>query len=64
MTQSSDATLLESVARDTHAPIDTVVAMFQREREALSQQATITNYITLLAVRRVRSQLQQSTAGH
>jgi hypothetical protein len=37
--------------------MDQVVALYKREREALSREATIPNYITLLAVRRVRHQL-------
>lgn len=57
MDQSPDTAVLESIARDTHAPMDQVEALFQREREALARDATIPNYVTLLAVRRVRHQL-------
>jgi len=64
MNQAPDAAMLESLARDTDAPIDTVVKLYQREREALAQDATITNYISLLAVRRVRDQLLQSHSRH
>jgi hypothetical protein len=61
---SSETSLLESVARDLQTPIATVVALFERERDALSQDATITNYISLLALRRVRYKLQQSSRQH
>jgi hypothetical protein len=64
MNQASDTSLLESLARDTHAPIDTVIALFERERNALAQHATVTNFITLLAVRRVRHQLLHSERQH
>lgn len=57
MDQSPDPALLESLARDTEAPLDEVIALFEREREALAREATISNYINLLAVRRVRDQL-------
>lgn len=57
MDQSPDTALLESLARDTHSPIDEVIALFERERDALARDATIPNYINLLAVRRVRRQL-------
>ncbi len=59
MDQKTDTTMLEALARDSRAPMDTVLALYERERDALSRGATITNYITLLAVRRVRRQLQQ-----
>ena len=57
MDQSPDTALLESLARDTHAPFDEVVALFERERDALAREATIPNYINLLAARRVRDRL-------
>jgi len=57
MQQSPDAAVLESIARDTHSSIDRVVELFERERDALARTATIPNYVTLLAVRRVRHQL-------
>ena len=64
MNQASDASMLESLARDTHAPMDRVVALFERECSALSRDATVTNFITLLAVRRVRHQLVHSDRQH
>ncbi len=57
MDQNPDASLLESLARDTHAPLDEVLALFERERDALAREATVPNYINLLAARRVRKQL-------
>lgn len=64
MEKASDTSLLETLARDTQAPMDQVMALYQREREALSQDATITNFITLLALRRVRHQLLESARAH
>jgi Protein of unknown function (DUF3562) len=64
MNQGSDSSILESLARDTHAPMDIVVALFERERLALAQHATVTNFITLLAARRVRNQLMHSESQH
>lgn len=64
MNHASDTSILESLARDTHAPMEQVVALFERERYALAQDATVTNFITLLAVRRVRHQLMHSDSQH
>ena len=44
--------------------MEQVVALFERERYALAQDATVTNFITLLAVRRVRHQLMHSDSQH
>jgi hypothetical protein len=57
MHQSPDTAGLESIARARFSPIDQVLALFERERAALAREATIPNYVTLLAVRRVRHQL-------
>jgi hypothetical protein len=59
--QVPDQALLESLARDTHAPMDQVLALYQRERDALAREATVPNYINLLAVRRVRHQLMSAS---
>jgi hypothetical protein len=59
--QVPDQALLESLARDTHAPMDKVLALYQRERDALAREATVPNYINLLAVRRVRHQLMSAS---
>ncbi len=64
MIQSSDNSSLEMLARETKATLAEVTAMFERERDALAAGATITNYVTLLAVRRVRHQLLQSARHH
>lgn len=53
--------MLESLARDAHAPMDQVLALYQRERDALAREATVPNYINLLAVRRVRHQLMSAS---
>jgi hypothetical protein len=53
----ADNSALESLARDAKATLTEVTEMFEREREALAAGATVTNYVTLLAVRRVRQQL-------
>lgn len=57
MDQSPDTALIETLARDLHLSFDQVRALFERERDALAREATIPNYITLLAMRRVRHQL-------
>jgi hypothetical protein len=64
MKTSMDSHSLESLAREAKAPLAQVTQMFERERDALAEGATITNYVTLLAVRRVRHQLLQSASRH
>jgi hypothetical protein len=64
MKTSMDSPSLESLAREAKAPLSQVTQMFERERDALAEGATITNYVTLLAVRRVRHQLLQSASRH
>jgi hypothetical protein len=63
MDKSSDTALLETLARDKRAPLDWVQALYQREHDALAREATIPNFISLLAVRRVRDQLQAGSAN-
>jgi hypothetical protein len=60
MNTASDTSMLEALARDIREPVDKVMALFEHERNELARGATITNYITLLAVRRVRQQLAMS----
>lgn len=57
MNQAVDTTLLEALARDISEPMEKVLALYERERDELARGATITNFITVLAVRRVRRQL-------
>jgi hypothetical protein len=64
MNQASDTTALEMLAREAKAPLAEVTALFERERDALSEGATITNFVTLLAVRRVRNQLLYCASHH
>lgn len=64
MKPSTDTSALEMLARETKATLAEVTAMYERERDDLAAGATITNYVTLLAVRRVRHQLLQSASAH
>lgn len=58
MNQSQDNSALETLARDSKASLAEITELFERERDALAQGATVTHYVNLLAVRRVRLQLQ------
>jgi hypothetical protein len=64
MNQAPDTTALENLARETNATLTEVKALFERECHALAAGATVTNFVTLLAVRRVRHQLLHSTSHH
>lgn len=58
MEETTDTTMLEALANAIHEPVDKVVALYQREHDALAREATVTNYISLIAVRRVRRKLR------
>jgi len=58
MEHSGKTRTLESIARSAQAPVDTVASLYEREIEALSREARITNFIPLLAASRVRYQLR------
>jgi Protein of unknown function (DUF3562) len=60
----ADPPMLELLSRTTHLPLETVRAHYRREVDALAQDATVTNYVTLLAVRRLRNQLLRSPNGN
>jgi hypothetical protein len=62
MTTATELPLLESLSREMHVPLDTVIAVYKREHDALALGARITHYLPLLAARRVRSQLLLAAA--
>jgi hypothetical protein len=64
MNQSPDTPALEFLARESKATLAEVTALFERERAALAAGATVPNFVTLLAVRRVRHQLLHSARHH
>jgi len=50
--------LLEMLARDSGKPLDAIELLYDQEYAALAEQARIPNFISMLALRRVRSRLQ------
>jgi hypothetical protein len=64
MNQSPDTSALEFLARESKVALAEVKALFERERDELAAGATVPNFVTLLAVRRVRNHLLQSTRHH
>jgi predicted transcriptional regulator len=61
--QTSNRTLLESVARESALSMDEVLSLYEREYSALAESARITNYVPLLALQRVRHHLLRSPAS-
>lgn len=57
---SADTRLLETLARDSGTPLDTIEHLYDQEYAALAEQARIPNFISMLALRRVRYLLQAS----
>lgn len=58
MEKSGSTHTLESIARSAQAPVATVASLYEREIEALTRDAKITNFIPVLAASRVRYQLR------
>jgi hypothetical protein len=63
---SADPVLLETLARDSGRPLQAVENLYEQEYAALAEGARIPNFISLLALRRVRYQLlsAESKAVH
>jgi hypothetical protein len=49
---------IESLARETDTPLDTVRAIYRLERDKLERSARIKTYVPVLAHRRVKALLQ------
>ena len=60
MDDPNDSQILESLARESRVPLDTVIGLYRHERDALTREARIPHYISLLAARRVRHRLQHT----
>lgn len=55
---SADPNLLEILAKDSGKSLDAIEHLYDQEYAALAGQARILNYVSLLALRRVRHRLQ------
>ena len=49
---------IESLARETDTPLDTVLKIYRAECDKLERSARITTFISVLAHRRVKARLQ------
>jgi hypothetical protein len=49
---------LELLAKDSGEPLDAIEHLYDQEYAALAENASIPNYISMLALRRVRYRLQ------
>ena len=55
---SADSMRLEILAKDSGKTLDDVEHLYDQEYAALAEQARIPNFISMLALRRVRYRLQ------
>ena len=55
-----DPRVAESISRETAAPIELVSRVYREELDALARQARITQFLHVIASRRVRLRLTQS----
>jgi hypothetical protein len=54
-----DPRVAESIVRDTGAPMDLVLHLYQEELEAIAERARITEFLHVLASRRARLRLRR-----
>ena len=55
----SDARLAESIAQETNTPIEVVKTIYDEEFDAIAASAKITQYVGVIASRRVKLRLQK-----
>ena len=52
--------VIDDMARDLSTPVDVVRALYEEEVAALAAQATLTQYIGIIAAKAVRQRLRRS----
>lgn len=57
--KSQDQTLTETIAKDTDTPAEIVQEIYEQELSSLASEAKITQYLDVLATRRVRMLLRK-----
>ena len=55
----SESRLAESIARETNTPLEVVKPIYDEEFDALAANAKITQYVGVIASRRVKLRLQK-----
>jgi Protein of unknown function (DUF3562) len=55
----SNEVMVDTIAKETATSVDVVKAMYDEQIAALNAQATIKQFIVVIAMRRVRQQLRQ-----
>lgn len=55
----TDSRLAEAIAKETDTPVDVVKLIYDEEFDAISANAKITQYVGVIASRRVKLRLQQ-----
>ncbi|SOE80653.1 Protein of unknown function [Caballeronia arationis] len=63
MTQSNFDETVRSIAADTHTLPEAVTKMYTDTIEEFSQDARVLDYVTLLAAKRVRANLESAPAA-
>jgi hypothetical protein len=57
--QKSARAVAEAIARETHAPVEDVQKLYEEELNELAHEARITQYLGVLASRRVKERLKK-----
>jgi hypothetical protein len=55
----NDARLTESIAKETDTPVEVVKMIYDEEFDAVAANARITQYVGVIASRRVKMRLQK-----
>jgi hypothetical protein len=61
---TTDDTTVDAIARETAAPADIVKALYQEETVRLNAKARLKQFVTVIAIKRVKQRLRQLSQRH
>jgi hypothetical protein len=62
--QKRDEASVDAIARETETSVDVVKVLYQEEIQALTAQARVKQFVTVLAMKRVKQQLRALGTPH
>jgi hypothetical protein len=63
-TQKRDEASVDAIARETETSADVVKVLYEEELQALNSKARVKQFVTVLAMKRVKQQLRDLGAPH
>jgi hypothetical protein len=62
--QKRDEASVDAIARETETSVDVVKVLYEEEIQALTAQARVKQFVTVIAMKRVKQQLRSLGAPH